>query len=86
MTQNQSMETRRNYATQTPNSFIVHAKSQVVSDDLAEDVEKRFDTSNYEVESPLPIGKNKKVIRLIKNKFGERVCSDETKDVQISDR
>ena len=32
--------------------------------DLAWDVEKRFDTSNYEANRPLPMGKNKKVIRL----------------------
>ena len=29
--------------------------------DISEDVEKRFDTSNYEVDRPLPIRKNKKV-------------------------
>ena len=30
--------------------------------DIANDVEKRSDTSNYEVNRPLPTGKNKKVI------------------------
>ena len=30
--------------------------------DIANDVKKRFDTSNYEVNRPLPTGKNKKVI------------------------
>ena len=35
--------------------------------DVAHDVEKRFDTSNYECDRPLPTGKNKKVIGLIKN-------------------
>ena len=34
--------------------------------DIAEDVETRFDTSNYELDRPLPKGKNKKVIGLIK--------------------
>ena len=39
--------------------------------DIAEDVETRFDTSNFELECnsidrPLPKGKNKKVIALIK--------------------
>ena len=33
--------------------------------DIAEDVETRFDTSNYELDRPLPKGKNK-VIGLIK--------------------
>ena len=31
-------------------SFIIHIKSEDVSEDIADDVEKRFDTSNYEVE------------------------------------
>ena len=35
----------------------------------ADDVEKRFDTSNYEVNSPLSTGKNKKVIGLMKDKL-----------------
>ena len=35
--------------------------------DVANDVEKRFDTSNYECDRPLPTEKNKKVIGLIKN-------------------
>ena len=42
-------------------SFIVHIKTEDVSEELAYDVEKRFDTSNCEVNRPLPTGKNKKV-------------------------
>ena len=37
---------------------------------VANDVEKRFDTSNYEVDRPLPTGKNKKVIGLMKDELG----------------
>ena len=37
-------------------SFIVYKKT----DDIAEDVETRFDTSNYELDGPLPKGINKK--------------------------
>ena len=37
--------------------------------DIAEDVETRFDTSNYELGRPLPKGKNKKVIELIKGEI-----------------
>ena len=40
-------------------SFIMHIKTQYFYKDIANDVEKRFDTSNYEVNRPLPIGKNK---------------------------
>ena len=39
-------------------SFIMDIKTN----DLANDVENRFDTSNYEVNRLLPMGKNKKVI------------------------
>ena len=35
---------------------------------FAEDLETRFDTSNYGIDRPLPKGKNK-VIRLMKDEF-----------------
>ena len=41
-------------------SFIMHIKTEDFYKDIAGDVEKRFDTSNYEINRPLPIGKNKK--------------------------
>ena len=44
--------------------------------DIANDVEKRSDTSNYEVDRPLPTGKNKKVIGLMKNELGGRVIKE----------
>ena len=34
---------------------------------IAEDVKTRFDTSNYETEKPLPKGKNRKVIGIMKD-------------------
>ena len=37
-------------------SFMIHVKSEDIYADLA-DVQKRFDTLNYEADSPLPIGK-----------------------------
>ena len=36
----------------------------------------RFDTSNYEVNRPLPIGKNKKVISLMKDELGGKVIAE----------
>ena len=36
----------------------------------------RFDTSNYEVNRPLPIGKNKKVISLMKDELGGKVITE----------
>ena len=43
-------------------SFIANIKTEDFYKDIANDVEKRFDTSNYEVDKPLSIRKNKKVI------------------------
>ena len=48
-------------------SFIIHVKTEDVYEEIADDVEKIFDTSNYEVDRPLPTGKNKKVIGLMKH-------------------
>ena len=41
-------------------SFIINIKTEDSYEDIANDVEKRFDTSNYEVNRPSPTGKNKK--------------------------
>ena len=35
-------------------SFIINIKTEDFYEDIANDVEKRFDTSNYEVNRPLP--------------------------------
>ena len=39
-------------------SFIVHAKTDYIYKDIADDVETKFDTSNFEIDRPLPKGKN----------------------------
>ena len=41
-------------------SFIMNIKTNDFYKDISNDVENRFDTSNYEVNRPLPTGKNKK--------------------------
>ena len=50
-------------------SFVIHIKSKGFYEDITNDVEKWFDTSNYDKvdKRPLPIGKNKKVIGLFEN-------------------
>ena len=48
-------------------------KTDDIYKDIAEDVETRFDTSNYELDRPLPNGKNKKVIGLMKDELGEKI-------------
>ena len=44
--------------------------------DIAKDVEKRFDASNCEVNRPLPTGKNKKVIGLMKDELGGNIIPE----------
>ena len=57
-------------------SFIIHIKTNDVYEDIGNDVIKRFDTSNYEVERPLPKGKNKKVIGLMKGELGGNIMTE----------
>ena len=57
-------------------SFIMNIKTEDFYKDIANDVEKRFDTSNYECDRPLPTGKNKKVIGLRKDELGGRVITE----------
>ena len=54
-------------------NFIMHIKTEYFYKDIASDVEKRFDISSYEVNRPLPAGKNKKVIGLTKDELGGRL-------------
>ena len=54
-------------------SFIMNIKTNDFYEDIANDVENRFDTSNYEVNRPLLMGKNKKVIGLMKDELGRKI-------------
>ena len=49
-------------------SFIVHVKHDIYKD-IEEDIETRFDTSNFELDGQLPKGK-RKVIGLMKYELG----------------
>ena len=57
-------------------SFVMHTKTNDFYKDIASDVENRFDTSNYEVNRPLPTGKNKKVIGLMKDELGGKIITE----------
>ena len=50
-------------------SFIMNIKTNDFYKDISNDVENRFDASNYEVNRPLPTGKNKKIIGLMKDEL-----------------
>ena len=56
-------------------SFIMNIKTEDFYKDIANDVGKRFDTLNYEVNRPLPTGKNKKVIGLMKDELGGKIIT-----------
>ena len=57
-------------------SFIMQIKTEDFYKDIVNDAEKRFDTSNYEVNRPLPTGKNKKVTGLVKDKLGGKIMTE----------
>ena len=63
----------QNYATLDTDSFIINIKTEDFSEDIADDVEKRYDTSNYKVNRPLAKGKNKKLIGLMKDELGGKI-------------
>ena len=53
----------------------MYIKTDDIYKDIAEDVETRFDASNYELDRPFPKGKNKKVIGLMKVELGEKIIT-----------
>ena len=57
-------------------SFLMNIKTEDFYKNIANDVDKRFDTSNYEVNRPLPTGKNKKVIGLMKDELGGKIITE----------
>ena len=59
-------------------SLVYHIKTKDFYTDISNDVEERFDTSGYNKENakPLPIGKNKKVIVLMKDELGDAIMTE----------
>ena len=58
------------------NSFIMHIKTEDLYQDIAKDVDKKYDTTNYTVERPSPMGMNKKVIGMMKDEFGGKIMKE----------
>ena len=56
--------------------FIVHVKADDIYKGIAEDVETRFDTSNYELERLLPKGKDKNVVGVMKDGLGGKIMKE----------
>ena len=57
-------------------SFIINIKTKDFYENIADDAKKRFDISNYEINRPLPKGKNKKVIGLMKDELGGKIMTE----------
>ena len=59
-------------------SLIYDIETEDFYKDIADDVESRFDTSGYRNDGsrPLPVGKNKKVIGLMKDELGGEIMSE----------
>ena len=72
------MEARQNYATQILIALFIYIKTEDFFEDISNDVEKWFDTSNYNEnhKRPLPIGKNKKVPGLFKDELGGKIITE----------
>ena len=57
-------------------SFIIYIKTKDFYKDIADDVKKRYDTSNYKVDGLLPKRMNKKVIGLMKDELGGKIITE----------
>ena len=58
-------------------SFIFHVEMEDFYKDISNDVDNRFDTSVYlkDLNSPLPIGKNKKVLGMMTDELRGKVMT-----------
>ena len=57
-------------------SLIYSIKTEDFYKDIADDVETRFNISGYVPDRPLPVGKNKKVIELMKDELGGEIMRE----------
>ena len=57
-------------------SLVYKIRTEDFYKDISEDVETRFDTSEYVPDRPLPIGKNKKVTKLMKDELGGKIMKE----------
>ena len=57
-------------------SFVVNIKTEEFYKDISQDVNERFDTSNYTFDRLLPTGINKKVIGFMKDELGGDIITE----------
>ena len=74
----QSMETKQNFVTQILIALLFTLKPKIFFEDISNDVERWFDTSNYNENDkrPLPIGKNKKIPGLFKDELRGEIIKE----------
>ena len=65
-----------NFCYMDTGTFIVYVKTDDIYKKISEDVETRLDTSNFEINVPLPTGRNKKVIGLMKDESGGQIMKE----------
>ena len=53
-------------------TFVIH----IITEDIYDDVERQFDTSNYVDKRLLPIGKNKRIPGLFKDELGRKIIAE----------
>ena len=58
------------------NIFIIYIKANGIYKDIDEDVETKFETSNYYLERSLLNGKNKKVVGLMKDELDGNIMRE----------
>ena len=59
-------------------SFFFSVRTDAIYNDTTENVKTRFDTSNYESDTPLPEGRNIKVIGLMKDELERKIMKNIT--------
>ena len=78
ITLNQNMEAEQNYCYTDTDSYVIYIKTEDFYKDIGNDVERWFDTSNYDENDKrlLPIGENKKIPGLFKDELGGKIMTE----------
>ena len=66
----------QNYVMRILTTLLFIFKTEDFYKNVADDVKKRYDKSNYEVDRPLPKGMNKRVTGLIKHELRGRIKAE----------
>ena len=72
------MEKEENYDSRILIALLFTLKPKIFFEDISNDVERWFDTSNYDKHDKRfpPIGKNKKVLGLFKDELGGKIITE----------